>query len=52
MALPNPAPALAPHPRVAAGPVLLDVLVVAVWFVVAGVVGGWIWAHGDADCPR
>jgi len=26
-------------------PALLDVLVVAVWFAAAGLVGGWVWAH-------
>jgi hypothetical protein len=26
-------------------PALLDALVVGLWFAVAGVVGGWVWAH-------
>jgi len=40
------------HPTPASGAagsrvvaVLLDVVVVAVWFVVVGLVGGWVWAH-------
>jgi hypothetical protein len=39
-----------PPPRQASGAArfaqpLFDVLIVAVWFAVVGLVGGWVWAH-------
>lgn len=40
--VPTPSPA---PPSSRWGAVVLDVVIVAVWFAVAGVVGGWIWAH-------
>jgi len=42
----SPAPAPSPAPassRVLAA--LVDVLIVVAWFAVAGLVGGWVWAH-------
>lgn len=42
----SPAPAPPPAPassRVLAA--LVDVLIVVAWFAVAGLVGGWVWAH-------
>ena len=42
---PEPAPPAPPASGSRLVPVLLDVVVVGVWFVVAGLVGGWIWAQ-------
>jgi hypothetical protein len=42
----TPSPAAAPvSTRERVVPALLDVVIVAAWFAVLGVVGGWVWAH-------
>jgi hypothetical protein len=42
----SPAPGTGPAPATArVVPALVDAAIVAVWFVVAGLVGGWVWAQ-------
>src|SRR4051812_32882266 len=40
---PVPSPERTPTARIVAA--LVDVGIVAAWFAVAGLVGGWVWAH-------